>query len=84
MICFRSLYCITQYQNLKRVYGANRALISQNHQPGSLLHPNSLSIMRAANDIHDRQDYAFRINLEFSLRLVYNETDDYRYFKIKF
>lgn len=38
-------------------------------------------IMQAANKIYERQNKAFRLNLEFGLILVNIETGEYRYFK---
>lgn len=37
--------------------------------------------MQAAYEIYDRQNRAFRLNLEFGLILVNTETREYRYFK---
>ena len=77
-------------QNLKQVYEANSSLILRRHQEGNVcsvynfpLNNNfSISeIMQAANEIYDRQNNAFRLNLEFGLILVHSETGEYRYFK---
>lgn len=38
-------------------------------------------IMQAANGIYDRQNRAYRLNLEFGLILIHTETNEYRYFK---
>jgi hypothetical protein len=37
--------------------------------------------MTRAQDIYERQQYAFRLNLEFGLILRHNEIGEYRYFK---
>ena len=37
-------------------------------------------IMTQANDIYDRQNSAFRLNLEFGLILLNTETGEYTYF----
>ena len=74
---------------LREVYDANRPLILANHQESSVEtifnFPISNdftvdSIMSHANYIYDRQQSAFRLNLEFGLILVNPETGEYRYF----
>lgn len=74
---------------LRDVYEANRPLILQNHQEGPVEsvynYPISNEftvddIMRYANDMYDRQQSAFRLNLEFGLILTNTDTGEYRYF----
>ena len=37
--------------------------------------------MQAMQNIYDRQQHAFRLNLQFGIILVNRETDEYRYFR---
>ena len=76
-------------QSLSEVYEANRPLILSNHQEGNVqsIYKVPMSndftvdhIMTQANDIYDRQNSAFRLNLEFGLILLNTETGEYRYF----
>lgn len=75
---------------LKQVYEANSPIILRRHQEGNVCSiynfpiDNQFSvqeIMQAANEIYERQNNAFRLNLEFGLILVHSETREYRYFK---
>ena len=77
-------------ENLKTVYEANSSLILRRHQVGNVcsiynfpINNNFIvsEIMQAANEIYDRQNRAFRLNLEFRFILVNTETGQYRYFK---
>lgn len=75
---------------LKEVYESNIPIILRRHQEGTVCSvynfpiDNQFSvgeIMQAANEIYDRQNRAFRLNLEFGLILIHTETNEYRYFK---
>ena len=74
---------------LKEVYEANRPLILANHQESGIETiynfpiSNTFSVedmMTHANEVYDRQQSAFRINLEFGLILVNTDSGEYRYF----
>lgn len=76
--------------SLKEVYESNAPIILRRHQEGTICSiynfpiDNQFSIgeiMQAANEIYDRQNRAFRLNLEFGLILVNSETREFRYFK---
>ena len=77
-------------QNLKNVYEANSSIIIRRHQEGNVYSVynfplyNSFStfeILQTADEIYDRQNNAFRLNLEFVPILVHTEMGEYRYFK---
>ena len=74
---------------LKEIYQINSPLILQRHQEGSVRSiynmplTNAFStheLMEAVEEIYDRQQHAFRLNLHFGLILVNTETGEYRYF----
>ena len=76
-------------QSLREVYEANRPLILANHQEGSVESVYNYAttndftvatIMQLANQVYDRQNSAFRFNMEFGLILVNTQTEEYRYF----
>ena len=76
-------------QALRDIYEANRPIILAWHQDGSVqtIYNYPLSndfttdtIMSRANEMYDRQQSAFRLNLEFGLILVNTDTGEYRYF----
>ena len=78
-------------QNLKNVYEANSSFIIRRHQEGNVCSVynfplnNSFStfeILQTADEIYDRQNNAFRLNLEFVPILVHTEIGEYRYFKL--
>lgn len=77
-------------EQLKEVYETNASLILRRHQEGNVYsvynfpidnHFTVSEIMQAGNEIYDRQQKAFRLNLEFGLILKKTETGEYRYFK---
>lgn len=77
-------------EQLKEVYETNASLILRRHQEGNVYsvynfpidnHFTVSEIMQAGNEIYDRQQKAFRLNLEFGLILKNTETGEYRYFK---
>ena len=68
---------------------SNRPLILANHQEGSVqsifYYPLSNdftveAITSRANQVYERQNCAFRLNLEFGLILVNTDSGEYRYF----
>lgn len=74
---------------LKQTYEANTPIILDNHQESSVSSSYNFPItngftisqlMRQAEEVYDRQQNAFRLNLEFGLILRNTETDEYRYF----
>ena len=76
-------------QPLLEVYDANRPLILANNQESGIETiynfpvSNNFSvddIMTHANEVYDRQQSAFRVNLEFGLILVNTDSGEYRYF----
>ena len=83
---------LTPFENnnqLTDVYEANRPLILANHQESGIEkvynYPISnafrvVDIMTHANEVYDRQQSAFRVNLEFGLILVNTDSGEYRYF----
>ena len=75
---------------LREIYDTNSPLILQRHQEGSVFSiyniplTNDFSIhemMESMEEIYDRQQHAFRLNLNFGLILVNTETGEYRYFR---
>ena len=77
-------------QELKRTYETHKSVIQDTHlesQMQSIFNftiDNSLSVdqlMNQVNDIYDRQNHAFKLNLIFGLILKNTETGTYRYFK---
>lgn len=77
-------------EQLKEVYETNASLILRRHQKGNVCsvfnfpidsHFSISEIMQAGNEIYDRQNKAFWLNLEFGLILKNSETGEYRYFK---
>ncbi|KAK3097803.1 hypothetical protein FSP39_013348 [Pinctada imbricata] len=76
-------------QALRDVNETNASHILQRHQEGSVTSTYNLpltndfsvhEIMEAVEEIYDRQQHAFRLNLNFGLILVNTETGEYRYF----
>ena len=76
--------------NLKDTYKSNAAIILERdrersvHSVYNLPLTNAFTIpqlMTRVQDIYERQQYAFRLNLEFGLILRHTETGEYRYFK---
>ena len=76
-------------QPLLEVYDANRPLILANNQESGIetIYNFPISnifsvddIMTHANEVYDRQQSAFRVNLEFGLILVNTDSGEYRYF----
>ena len=76
-------------QPLVEVYDANRPLILANHQEGSVQSIFNFpisndftvdNIMQHANQVYEKQNSAFRLNLEFGLILVNTDSGEYRYF----
>lgn len=74
---------------LKQTYEANTPIILDNHQESSVSSSYNFPItngftisqlMRQAEEVHDKQQNAFRLNLEFGLILRNTETGEYRYF----
>ncbi|KAK3106933.1 hypothetical protein FSP39_003311 [Pinctada imbricata] len=70
-------------QALRNVYETNASHILQRHQEGSVTSTYNLpltndfsvhEIMEAVEEIYDRQQHAFRLNLNFGLILVNKET----------
>ncbi|KAL5018801.1 hypothetical protein ScPMuIL_004523, partial [Solemya velum] len=77
-------------EKLKTAYDANASLILHNHDIDRVHSVYNVPIdnaftvdqlTSAAHDIYDRQNRAFRLNLEIGMILVHTETGDYRYFK---
>ena len=77
-------------ESLREVYDINSPLILQCHQEGPVNSTynvpltndfSSFELMEAMQDIYDRQQHAFRLNLQFGLILVNTETGEYRYFR---
>ncbi|KAK3104447.1 hypothetical protein FSP39_002238 [Pinctada imbricata] len=75
---------------LREIYDTNSPLILQRHQEGSVFSiyniplTNDFSIhemMESMEEIYDRQEHAFRLNLNFGLILVNTETGENRYFR---
>jgi hypothetical protein len=76
--------------NLKDTYKSNAAIILERdrersvHSVYNLPLTNAFTIpqlMTRVQDIYERQQYSFRLNLEFGLILRHTETGEYRYFK---
>ena len=76
-------------QLLLEIYDVNRSLILANHQESGIEQVYNFpisndftvdNIMSSANQLYERQQHAFRLNLEFGLILVNTETGQYRYF----
>ena len=75
---------------LREIYNINSPLILQRHQEGPVNSTynvpltndfSTFELMEAMQDIYDRQQHAFRLNLHFGLILVNTETGEYRYFR---
>ena len=75
---------------LREIYHINSPLILQRHQEGPVNSTynvpltndfSTFELMEAMQDIYDRQQHAFRLNLHFGLILVNTETGEYRYFR---
>ena len=75
---------------LREIYHINSPLILQRHQEGNTSSTynvpltndfSTFELMEATEEIYDRQQHAFRLNLHFGLILVNNETGEYRYFR---
>ena len=75
---------------LKDTYKSNAAIILERDREGSVHSVYNLpltnaftipQLMTRAQDIYERQQYAFLLNLEFGLILGHTETGEYRYFK---
>ena len=76
-------------QALKEVYEANIPLIFENHREGAMhsIYNKPLTndfeineLMSAAEDIFQRQQYAFKLTLTFGFILVHTEEKCYRFF----
>nr|XP_022301117.1 uncharacterized protein LOC111109328 [Crassostrea virginica] len=77
-------------RTLEEVYETNRTLILQRHREGTVHstyntplnnHFSTNDLMNVMDEIYDRQQHAFRLNLEFGLILRNIETGEYRYFR---
>ena len=75
---------------LKDTYKSNAAFNLERDREGSVHSVYNLpltnaftiqQLMTRVQDIYERQQYAFRLNLEFGLILRHTETGEYRYFK---
>ena len=75
---------------LREAYDVNSPIILQRHEEGSVTSTYNLpltndfstfELMEAMEEIYDRQQHAFRLNLHFGLILVNTETGEYRYFR---
>ena len=80
----------THDSKLKDTYESNAAIILEKDREGSVHSVYNLSLTNAftipqlmtrAQDIYKRQQYAFRLNIEFGLILRHTETGEYRSFK---
>lgn len=76
--------------NLQRTYEANQGLILDSPEESSVVSSYNVplkndftipQLMNHAQRIYDRQNNAFRLNLEFGLILRHTETGEYRYFR---
>jgi hypothetical protein len=74
---------------LRETYDLNAPLILQRHREGNMLSTYNLplandfstfELMKAVEEIYDRLQHAFRLNLQFGLILVNTKTGEYRYF----